>query len=223
MAEDLICYIPDHGYSDDDYVYVSWLDDNYYISDKDDDSFKLATTSGGAVLVEFTETIFGGYLRETAGSGDTTITGLEHLEGMTVKLTSNGAVVATEVVSDGEITLDSAVFTYQVGLPYKMKVRTMRLAVPPPNTIQSSIKRIISTTVRYVRSLGGRAGQEYDGTEYLGNIEATFSTDSQDTPKDNRLTSGGFSKDAYTTITSADPLPFTVLATIIEVEVEERR
>ena len=221
---DLIIYLPEHGYSDDDHIYISWLDTEYYVSDKDDDSFKLATTSGGAVLIQFDETITDGYVREIAGAGTTTISGLDHLEGETVKLTSGENVVATEVVTNGSITVASTIFTYQVGLPYKMKVRTMRLSVPQQGTtIQTRIKRIHSTVVRYIRSLLGRAGQEYNGTEYLGDIDATFSMASQDTPTDNRLTTGGFSEDAYTTIVSDDPLPFTVLATIISVEVEERR
>lgn len=217
---DLICYIPNHGYSNDDHIYISWLDANYYVSDKGDDSFKLAITSGGAILIQYTETIVRGFVREVAGAGVTTISGLDHLEGETVKVTSGGKVVATEVVSNGSITLSSTIFTYQCGLPYKMKVRTMRLAVPPPNTIQTRIKRVNETIVRYIKSVGGRAGQEYNGVEYLGDIGATFSTESQDTPKDNRLTFGGFSEDAYTVVTSDEPLPFTVLATIISVEVE---
>jgi hypothetical protein len=217
---DLICYIPNHGYSNDDNIYVSWLDTNYYVSDKDANSFKLATTSGGATLVQFTETITEGFVREVAVTGVTTISGLEHLEGKMVKVTAGGNVVGTEIVSNGSITLATTVYTYQVGIPYKMKARTMRLAVPPPNTIQTRIKRINRTVVRYIRSLLGKAGQEYDGVEYLGDIGATFSTESQDTPKDNRLTSGGFSEDAYTVIVSEEPVPFTCLATIIDVEVE---
>lgn len=216
---DLICYIPNHGYADDDHVYVSWLDEHYYVSDKDSDSFKLATAAGGVELVQYSEDVVDGFIRQVIGTGSMTVSGLDHLEGETVKATSGGSIIATEVVSSGSISLGSTAFTYQVGLPYKMKVRTMRLAIPPPNTLQARIKRIHRTVVRYIKSVLGRAGQEYSGVEYLGDIEATFSTKSQDTPKDNRLTSGGFSEDAYTTIVSDDPLPFTVLATIIDVEV----
>ncbi len=217
----LICYIPNHGYSDDDQIYVSWLDTNYYVSDKDTDSFKLATTSGGSTLVQFTETVTDGFVREVTVSGVTTISGLDHLEGETVKVTAGGSVVGTEVVSSGSITISSSVFTYQVGLPYKMKVRTMRLSVlQEGNTFQTRIKRIHETVVRYIRSKLGMAGQEYGGTEYLEDLSTTFSTDSQD---DTILTKGGFSEDAYTVVTSDEPVPFTVLATIISFEVEERR
>ena len=218
---DLICYIPNHGYDNDTHIYVSWLDEEYYVSDKNDDSFKLSTEAAGAILIQFSDIVVDGFVREVVGAGVATISGLDHLEGETVKVTSGGSVLATEVVASGLITLPSTVFTYQVGLPYKMKVRTMRLAVPPPNTIQTRIKRISSTVVRYIRSVLGCAGQEYGGVEYLGEIGATFSTSSQDTPENNRLTFGGFSEDAYTTIVSDDPLPFTVLAAIIDVEVEQ--
>lgn len=228
---DLICYIPNHGYAISDTIYVSWLDANFYVRDDDNDpaidadSFKISTDDTDDNIVQFTETITDGFVREVdLSAGTTTITGLDHLEGKTVKITSGGAVVGTETVSDGSITISSPVFTYQTGLPYKMKVRTMRLAVPSQDTtIQTKIKRIHSVVVRYIRSLLGKAGQEYDGTEYLRNIDATFSTESQDTPNDSRLIEGGFTEDAYTVITSEDPLPFTVLATIVSFDIEERR
>lgn len=219
---DLLVYLPNHGYSDDDPVYVSWLDQNLYISDKDANSFKLATESAGSTLIQFSETVTEGFVREFDDSaGTTTISGLDHLEGETVKLTSGGTVVATEVVSSGAISVSSDVFTYQVGSPYKMKVRTMRLSVPQDgNTFQTRIKRIHETVVRYIRSKFGKAGQEYDGVEYLTDLDTTFSTVSQD---DTKPTKGGFSEDAYTVVTSDEPLPFTCLATIISFEVEERK
>ena len=219
---DLILYIPNHKYSDDDMIFVSWLDANYYVSDKNDNTFKLATTSGGSTLVQFTETVIEGYVREIDIVGVTTITGLDHLEGETVTVTSAGSVAGVEVVSGGSITIADDVFTYQVGKPYTMKVRTMKLSIPQEGTtVQSRIKRIERTNIRYIRSQNGKAGQEYDGVEYLQPIFAEYSINSADTKPDNRLAQGGFSEDAYTTIISSDPFPFTVLATIIDVEVEK--
>lgn len=129
----------------------------------------------------------------------------------------------TEATGDGDsIILDTAASTVQVGLPYTMKVRTMRHSIPQEGTtIQTRIKKIERNTVRYIRSLLGMAGQEYDGVEYLQPIGATFSTEAKDTKPDNRLSQGGFSEDAYTTIISDDPVPFTGLASIIDIEVEK--
>lgn len=218
---DLIVYLPNHGYANDTPVFSSWLDANFYVSDKDSDSFKLATTSGGSTLVQFTSTVTDGFVREFDDSaGTTTISGLDHLEGETVKVTAGGNIVGTETVSGGEITIALDIFTYQVGLSYKMKVRTMRLSVPQQGgTLQTRIKRIHETVVRYIRSKFGKAGQEYGGREYLQNLSTTFSTNSQD---DTKPTDGGFSEDAYTVVTSEEPVPFTLLATIVSFEVEER-
>lgn len=154
-----------------------------------------------------------------------------HLKGETLAVFADGEVFDAAVAdsSTGVITLKKSgnavqASVVQYGLPYTMKVRTMRLSVPQEgNTLQTRIKRIHSVVVRYIRSLLGSAGQEYAGVEYLQDIQATYSTESQDTGENERLAQGGFSEDAYTTIISDDPVPFTVLSTVISFEVEERR
>lgn len=163
------------------------------------------------------------------GGSVATVTAV-HLKGETVSVFADGVVFDDAVanVSTGVVTLKlDTVATnaevVQLGIPYTMKVRTMRLSLPQSPTVQTRIKRIHSTVVRYIRSLLGSAGQEYGGTEYLQPIEATYSTESQDTPQDNRLTKGGFTEDAYTVIVSDKPVPFTCLATIVSAEIEERR
>ena len=154
-----------------------------------------------------------------------------HLKGKTLAVFADGQAFDNAVAdaSTGAIILQkngttTTASTIQYGLPYTMKVRTMRLAIPPgETTLQTRIKRINSVVVRFIRSLLGSAGQEYDSTKYLQDLSATFSNDSQDTGEDERLAQGGFSEDAYTTIISDDPVPFTVLSTIVSFEVEERR
>jgi hypothetical protein len=218
---DLIILIPNHGYSESDFIYYSPLDINVYVRDPDAASYKISTDDSDNNLVQFTETITTGFVRQVDATDTAIIDGLEHLEGETVKVTSNGEVVGTETVVDGSITISSSVFTYQVGLQYKFKVRSMRLAVPQQvGTIQAKIKRVIETVTRYIRSSLGKAGTEYEGTEYLTELNTEFSTDAADNSPDTRASTGGFNKEAYTVITSDEPVPFTVLATIIEVELE---
>jgi hypothetical protein len=218
---DLIILIPNHGYSESDQVFVSWLDARYYVRDEDVNSFKISTDDSDSNIVQFTETITDGFVRLDDGTGTATITGLDHLEGRLVTVTSGGEIIGSSTVVDGSVTLQSEVTTFQVGLPYTMKVRTMRLSVPQDGgTLQTRIKRINETTVRYIRTKGGKAGQEYGGVEYLTDMDTTFSTESKD---DTHLTKGGFTEDAYTVITSDDPFPCTVLSTIVSFEVEERR
>ena len=217
---DLICYVPNNGYTDADPIYVSWLDDIYYVSDKDAHSFKLATTAGGATLVQFTETITTGYVREVDdAAGATAISGLDHLEGESVYLTADGSVVGYYTVSGGSITVPSDVYTYQVGLPYSCKIKTMRFELPnPPNTTQGKIKRINETEARYVRTKNIKLGQEYNGTEYLSSLNTDFSTKSKDV---STLTKGGFSPEGYTVIKSDEPYPMTILSTSVTIEVTQ--
>ncbi|KKM01089.1 hypothetical protein LCGC14_1797920, partial [marine sediment metagenome] len=151
----------------------------------------------------------------TATPAGTTVTGLDHLEGETVVVFGDGTVQTETtsgdfVVGGGEITVPSGLSTVQAGLPYTMKVRTMRLSVPTAETtLQTRIKRVNSVVVRYIRSLLGKAGVEYGGVEYLTDLQATFSDESQDTGENERLAQGGFNEDAYITIISSNPVPFT--------------
>lgn len=213
---DLICYLPNHGYSDNATVFVSWLDSVYNIDDPQANSFKL--TDGAAGLnIQFDSTVTDGFIREVS-SGITEITGLGHLEGKTVNVTAEGVFVGSFVVSNGSVTVLDTIYTYQVGIPYAWKVKTTRFAIPGGQNVQTRIKRINETTLRYIRSQDGQGGQEYDGVEYLDNLNATFSTKSKDATI---LTQGGFHEDGSSVIKGAKPSPFTGLGIVVQVEIWE--
>lgn len=61
------------------------------------------------------------------GAATTSITGLGHLEGETVKVVADGAVQADKTVTSGAITLDLAASTVHVGLSYGWVYRGMKL------------------------------------------------------------------------------------------------
>src|SRR3546814_17498757 len=61
------------------------------------------------------------------GVAATTITGLDHLEGETVKILADGAVVADKTVSSGSITLVAAASVVQVGLGYTHRGKTLKI------------------------------------------------------------------------------------------------
>jgi hypothetical protein len=68
------------------------------------------------------------------GSGEwfltaTTVTGLDHLEGETVRVQIDGADGGTETVSSGAITIDSPGTVVHVGLPYVGRLQTMPLDI----------------------------------------------------------------------------------------------
>lgn len=215
---DLIVYKPAHGYANDTAIFVSWLGGVYYVCNRDANSFKLAKSVGGAV-VQYTDSVISGYVRADSSAGTTTISGLDHLEGQLVYVVSGGVNYGSYTVSSGSITLNETILgSYQVGLPYAMKARTMRFAIQTPDGTQARIKRIHETVVRYLRTKGGQAGQQYNDTEYLTNLNAEFGTSSKDAKV---LTKGGFSPDGFTVVKSAEPFPMTVLATIVSVEITE--
>jgi hypothetical protein len=60
------------------------------------------------------------------GSADDTITGLDHLEGQTVKVWADGDLHDDRTVSGGSITLAAAASVVQVGLAYKHKLRNLK-------------------------------------------------------------------------------------------------
>ena len=219
MAEDLIVFIPNHGYSDDEIVWVSWLSGHYYIDDSDTDTFKLTDGPGGA-NVEYTSTITSGWVREIdASTGTITIDDLDHLEGERVTVTANGVNLGSYTVSSGSITLTDDVYTYQVGKLYAAKIKTMRFAVPGNGNIVSRIKKIGEQTVRYVRSQDIQVGQEHDGIEYMEDVDADYNDKSADK---SRLNYGNYNGDGYSVVKSVEPFPMTVLGIIVEIEVTER-
>lgn len=61
------------------------------------------------------------------GAAATAITGLDHLEGETVKVWADGAVAPDAVVSSGSITLDTAATVVQVGLGYFHDIGSLKL------------------------------------------------------------------------------------------------
>lgn len=215
---DLIINLPNHGYIEDDTIYVSWLDGNYYVNDPDTNSFKLTVTADGA-NVQYDTTETEGYVYKYTDNPVTQVTGLDHLEGEYVYVVSNGTLVHSGVVSGGAITVGTVIQTYSVGKLYAAKVRTMRFAVPGGENVQTRVKRISETTLRYIKTKNGSMGQEVNGTEHLTNINAEYSTESTDK---SILTKGGFSTDGYTVIKSTEPYPMTILGIVVEVEVWER-
>jgi len=216
---DLIVHLRNHGYADNTSLWVSWLDGVYYVDDPQTHSFKLTDGAAGDNL-QMDSTVASGYVREVDASGGTTsITGLGHLEGEIVYVTSGGENKGLYTVSSGTVTLLEDVYTYQVGKLYGWKVKTMRFGVPGTDTLQSRIKKISETTVRYINSVGGKAGQEYGGTEYLTNLHADFSAEA--TSDKSILTTGGFDENGCTVVKSSGPYPFTGVCTIIEVDVWE--
>lgn len=93
---------------------------------------------------------------EYTGAATTTLSGLTHLEGKTVKVVLNGSTHPDCVVSGGAITLERSTTQAWVGLAYTSRLRTMKPDAGA-NTAGKT-KRVSRVTVRVYNAIGGKVG-----------------------------------------------------------------
>lgn len=154
------------------------------------------------------------------------IAGLEHLEGCTVDILVDGWVHPQRVVVDGTVQLEMAAERVHVGLPYVSDISPMQPEVAlPDGTAQGRTKRISRAWVRLHNSLGLKVGADATrlrevvfrkGSDPLGQAIPLFSGDKA------VEFDAGYDPAANILVRQDYPLPMTVLALIIQVEVGDR-
>ena len=88
-----------------------------------------------------------------------TVSGLNHLEGMTVAIVADGSVQPSQAVANGSITLQHPASCILVGLPFTAQLQTAYLDPPgSPMTAQGKRKNIYSVTIRVEASRGLQVG-----------------------------------------------------------------
>ena len=152
-----------------------------------------------------------------------TVAGLDHLEGQTVAIVADGSVRDSQVVTAGSVPITgTAARKVHVGLAYRARVLTLEPEVPVQGaaTSQGSKKRVVGATLRLLHSGGGSVagpGMPHESLAYrlqvhaMGQAVPLFSGDYDVTPR-SRWGSGQLE------ILHDEPLPFTILALIQEVE-----
>jgi len=164
-----------------------------------------------------------GYTTYVSGTGTveryaTTISGLEHLEGLDVTTLAEGAVLPDQTVVDATITLPYPIKYGIIGLGYDSYITTMPLEAG--SDIGASIgskKKIADVWVRLHKSVGMSVGPDNEHTDII-----PFRTSEMDMDVATPLFTGDkrvmFNKgfDEYLTlcIKSEGPLPLTVLAVV---------
>jgi len=190
------------------------INTDYYVRDKADDTFKVATTSGGTAIA-FSD----------AGSGThswstDTVFGLGHLEADEVQIYNDGMQHINKIVaSNGSVTLNHFEGSRIVsGLPYLAELDT--LEPPAPENQFSYSKRLIKIAVIIEDSLGIQLDYNDLSEELL------FRTMADAMGRQIPLFSGtrklslsGIGWDVHTVkISSNGPLPMQLNAIIIEAE-----
>lgn len=150
-----------------------------------------------------------------------TVTGLNHLEGLTVTALADGLVVSDLTVSGGSVTLPFSATTAVVGLPFIGQLRTLYLTTEGmvSGTIQGKRKFIPSVTIRAEDTRGISAGHEFDRLTPVqdfiprGTSTAPISTDAY------HLMGPGWDKKGEVCIEQPYPLPANILGVIVGVTV----
>jgi len=139
----------------------------------------------------------------------TTITGLDHLEGETVAVLGDGAILDNETVASGQITIDES-STVQAGLLYEAKLRTMPLSwIAEGMTIQGRIKRINQVIARYYNSGDFNVGRS-------ATIGETISISGMDTDEQPITFPAGYDRPGYVYVYQNSAEPLTLLALMVE-------
>ena len=134
-----------------DVVGMAELNGNQYkVANTTANTFELTTIQGANVdTTGFTAYQSSGVVYEMV----TAVTGLTHLEGETVQVRGDGAILKDQVVVSGGITLDTAAGEVVVGLPYSTTIKTLsHQQQGAPSSTQGQPKRWIEPILRVYRS-----------------------------------------------------------------------
>lgn len=156
-----------------------------------------------------------------SGAPATTISGLDHLEGKTVSILGDGAVMPQAVVTGGAITLPEPVSTAQVGLPITADLQTLPLAFEAQGYGQGRPKNVDRAWLRVYRSSGIFVGPD---TAHLTEVKqrtnevygAAPALKTDEIPIDIAPSWGA---NAQVVVRQADPLPLTVTGMSLEVTI----
>lgn len=166
----------------------------------------------------------------------TVISGLNHLEGMTVTGLADGGVIVPQVVINGSITLQTAASCIVIGLPYTVQVQTMYMEAPSQTTNQGKRKDIQAVTVRLEQSRGVSVGtNQPDQSVQPNQVTVPWTNMKQIKERNNLITAGNtiplftgdhrelvpgdWQTNGQVAVQQTYPLPLNLLACIPEVSI----
>ena len=212
-----LCSLPDmNGERDDLYIAVKRKIDGVtktYLEKMTDGLPEDEENATNSVFVDCAKTY--DFAQDT-----TEITGLSHLEGLTVDILADGGVQPSRKVENGTITLQSAAKHVVVGIGYKSIVEPS--AIVPAEGRERTIKHISKIEAMLLETLGGKAGINeatakefpyYTGTQKMTAPIPLFSGAKE-------IESGGrWSKESNVCIVQDAPLPMTLQALYVTMEI----
>lgn len=213
-----------HGLSNGDRVYISGISGMTELNDR---GFVIANVA--ADTFELEDEDGSGYTAYTTGGSweqqQRVITGLDHLEGESVSISPDGGAIGAQTVSSGQIDIGRYARKIHIGLPYTSKIKTMRLESGSSTILNK--RRIAQIGFRFYKTLGGKAGPTDAESDLQTMIFRTVADPYGQPPQlftgDKNLDiPGNWDEDGYVYFVHDEPLPCTVLAMVIEINMSER-
>lgn len=155
------------------------------------------------------------------GPPSTSFSGLDHLEGETVNILADGAVMPQQVVTDGAVTLEHASSKVHVGLPITSEIVTLPIAFEAPAAGQGRAKNVNCVWLRLNESSGVYAGPDEEKlvqvkqrtTEPYGSPPSWMSGEFK------HMVANKWGEDGQVYVRQKDPLPVTLVSMTIEVAI----
>lgn len=153
------------------------------------------------------------------GAAVTTISGLDWLEGKTVAILADGAVVAPQTVVAGMIELPEAASVVHYGLPFTSDFKTLPMAMEISGFAQGMSKNVNAVWLRVYNSSGIFAGPSFDElveakqrtTESMGSPPELESEEVEIVVK------GAWTDDGAVCVRQSDPLALNILSITADV------
>lgn len=156
-----------------------------------------------------------------SGAATDTITGLSHLEGETVSILGDGAVMPQAVVTSGAVTLPEEVIKAQIGLPITADLKTLPLAFEAEAAGQGRPKNVDRVWLRVYRSSGIFVGPDVDNLTEVKQrtTEAYGSPPALKTDEISIDIKPSWGANGQVVVRQADPLPLTVSSMSLETSI----
>lgn len=151
-------------------------------------------------------------------ASSTAVSGLSHLEGLTVKVWRSGTTSENKTVASGAITLGAAATTLFVGLPYTSTLQPMPLEFQlQDGTAQGRKFNSQRAQLLLYKSLGGTIRHATGGTAYA--IEYPAGTTTAFSGRKDQHIKADWTDAVTLTFEHADPTPFNMLGYVLKCEI----
>lgn len=151
------------------------------------------------------------------------VSGIDWLEGATVSILADGAVVPPQVITDGILELPAGVTanTITFGLPYQSDLQTLPMALELQGYGQGMPKNVNAVFLRVYRSSGVFAGPTFEElTEAkIRTLEPLGSAPALQTGELEIVVRGAWDDDGQVCVRQVEPLAITLLSMTVDVAV----